>query len=371
GATLAEFDPGRYKTTEQDRRVPPALTLIWPSAAEAERPVIEGAAARGRLVAACANIARELINEPGNLLPPRLLAERAAAIAQGTGLSVEVLDDRRIADLGMGLLAGVARGSQEPPCLIVIEHAPRTAPAGPVLGLVGKGVTFDSGGISIKTSAGMDRMKDDMAGGAAVIASLRAIALLDLPIRVVGVVPAVENMPSGNAVKPGDVLRGASGRTVEVIDTDAEGRLILGDALWYARERGATHLVDLATLTGACTVALGKTTTGLFGRPDDWAGRVGSLAEECGERCWRLPLVDDYRELLKSEIADTTNVGGRHGGAITAALFLEAFAGDVPWVHLDIAGTAWNDEARPYMPKGPTGVGVRTMTALAAALAGR
>jgi leucyl aminopeptidase len=234
---------------------------------------------------------------------------------------------------------------------------------------VGKGVTFDSGGISIKTASGMDRMKDDMAGGAAVIAALRAIALLGLPLRVIGVVPSVENMPSGRALKPGDVLRGASGRTVEVVDTDAEGRLILADALWYARQRGATHLVDVATLTGSCGIALGKTTTGLFGRPDDWAERVLALAHERGERSWRLPLVDEYKELLKSEIADTINVGGRYGGSITAALFLAEFAGDGPWVHLDIAATAWNEDARPYLPKGPTGVGVRTLTALAAAMA--
>ena len=369
GATLAEFDPGRYKTVEEERKVTPGTTLAWPGLPECEREAVVAAAARGQTVVRCANLARDLVNEPGNLLPPRLLAERARALAEGTTLRVEVLEEPRLTELGMGLLLGVARGSQEPPRLIVVEHAHPGAPDVPVLGLVGKGVTFDAGGISIKTATGMDRMKDDMAGGAAVIAALRAIALLDLPIRVIGVIPSVENMPSGHALKPGDVLRGASGRTVEVIDTDAEGRLILGDALWYARHLGATHLVDIATLTGSCAIALGKTTTGLFGRPDDWAERVRVLAEDRGERSWRLPLVDEYRELLKSEIADTTNVGGRYGGSITAALFLMEFAGDLPWVHLDIAATAWNEEARPYLPKGPTGVGVRTLTALAAALA--
>jgi leucyl aminopeptidase len=200
------------------------------------------------------------------------------------------------------------------------------------------------------------------------VAALRAISLLGLPLHVVGVVPSVENMPSGGAIRPGDVLRAASGRTVEVIDTDAEGRLILGDALWYAQRLGATHLVDIATLTGSCAIALGKTTSGVFGRPDAWVGEVRRVADDAGDRCWPLPVFDDYRDLLKSEIADTVNVGGRYGGAITAALFVGEFAGGLPWAHLDIAGTAWNDEAKPYAPKGPTGVGVRTLTALAVAM---
>ncbi len=369
GATLAEFDPARYKTAEEERKATPPVTLVWPELPAAEREGIRLAASRAQLVVRCANLARDLVNEPGNLLTPRLLAVRARSLAHGTSLRVEVLEEPALHELGMGLLLGVARGSHEPPRLVVVAHAPDGAPASPVLGLVGKGVTFDAGGISIKTAAGMDRMKDDMAGGAAVLAALRALSLLDLPLRVIGVVPSVENLPSGRALKPGDVLRSASGRTVEVIDTDAEGRLILGDALWYARQRGATHLVDVATLTGSCGIALGKTTTGLFGRPDDWANRVLALAEERGERSWRMPLVDEYKDLLRSEIADTVNVGGRYGGSITAALFLMEFAGDLPWVHFDIAATAWNDEARPYLPKGPTGVCVRTLTALAAAMA--
>lgn len=369
GATLAEFDAARYKTAGDERAGTLPTALAWPGLAEADLEGVRAAATRGRLVVRCANLARDLVNEPGNLLPPRVLAERAVGLAAGTSLRVEVLEEARLAELGMGLLLGVARGSQEPPRLVVLEHAPAGAPAAPVLGLVGKGVTFDAGGISIKTAAGMDRMKDDMAGGAAVIGALRAIALLDLPIRVIGVVPSVENLPSGQALKPGDVVRGASGRTVEVLDTDAEGRLILADALWYAQQLGATHLVDIATLTGSCGIALGKTTSGLFGRPDDWAERIRTLADERGERAWRLPLVEEYRDLLKSEIADTVNVGGRYAGSITAALFLLEFAGGLPWVHLDIAATAWNEEPRPYLPKGPTGVGVRTLTALAAALA--
>jgi leucyl aminopeptidase len=368
GLTLGEFDPGRYRTGPDDHRPNPAVVVVVP---EAPLEEARAAIARGRAVAHCANLARELVNEPGNLLPPRLLAARAREVAEGTGLAVEVLDERQAADLGMGLLLGVAQGSHEPPRLIVMRHEPPGAPASPVLGLVGKGVTFDTGGISIKSADGMERMKDDMAGGAAVLLAMRAIALLGIPLRVIGVVPAVENMPGGRAIRPGDVLHGASGRSVEVVNTDAEGRLILGDGLWYAQRLGATHLVDIATLTGACMVALGKSASGVFGRPDEWRDRVVATANRCGERGWAMPLYDDYRELLKSEIADTANSGGRYGGAITAALFVGEFAGGLPWTHIDVAGAAWNEDAKPYLPKGPTGIGVRTLTELALGLAVR
>ena len=266
----------------------------------------------------------------------------------------------------MGLLLGVARGSSEPPRLMVFRYEPSEPRSGPVLGLVGKGVTFDTGGISIKSADVMDRMKDDMAGGAAVACAMRAIAILGAPIRVVGVVPAAENMPGGRAIKPGDILRSAEGKTVEVINTDAEGRLILGDGLWYARQLGATHLVDVATLTGAIVVALGKIASGLFGTPESWVEHVRGVAERAGDRVWRLPLFDEYREQLKSEIADLTNTGGRPGGSCTAAMFLKEFTGGLPWAHLDIAGTAWAEEAKPYLPKGPSGVAVRTLAELAA-----
>jgi leucyl aminopeptidase len=231
--------------------------------------------------------------------------------------------------------------------------------------LVGKGVTFDTGGISIKPAAGMERMKNDMAGGAAVICAMRAIARLGAPVPVVGVVPAAENMPGGRALRPGDVLTSASGTTVEVINTDAEGRLILADGLWYARQQGCTHLVDIATLTGACTVALGKITSGLFGRPTAWVEHVRAVADRAGDRSWIMPLFDEYRDQLRSEIADINNDGGRPAGLITAAVFLREFAGPGPWAHMDVAGTAWNDEARPYLPKGGSGVGVRTLAELA------
>jgi leucyl aminopeptidase len=275
-----------------------------------------------------------------------------------------VLDERRLEELGMGLLLGVARGSEEPPRLIIARYEPAGAPKAPVLGLVGKGVTFDTGGISIKPADGMERMKDDMAGGAAVIAALRAIALEGLPIRAMAVVPATENMPSGTATKPGDVHRGASGITVEINNTDAEGRLILGDALWYAKQQGATHLIDVATLTGACIVALGKITTGLFAT-DGWSEVLVQAAKRGGEKMWPMPLFDEYRESLKSEIADMLNSPGRAGGAITAAMFLKEFVGTTPWAHLDIAGTAWAEDARPWTPKGATGAMVRTLVEVA------
>jgi leucyl aminopeptidase len=250
----------------------------------------------------------------------------------------------------------------------VFRHDPPGAPATPVLRLVGKGITFDTGGISIKPADGMERMKDDMAGGAAVACAMRAIGLLQAPVRVIGVVPTTENMPGGRAIKPGDILKSGEGKTVEVINTDAEGRLILGDGLWYARQLGATHLVDVATLTGAVVVALGKNTTGLFGTPDDWVERVRRVANRAGDRVWPLPLFDDYREQLKSDIADMTNTGGRPAGSITAAMFLKEFTGGLPWAHLDIAGTAWAEEAKPFLPKGPSGVAVRTLAELAFAM---
>src|SRR6185295_14572316 len=323
------------------------------------------AVARGRLLGECSNLARELANEPGNTLTPREFTRRSEKIVSGTGLSFEVLDEKQIESLGMGMLLGVARGSAEPPRLMVIRHDPPGAPASPVLGLVGKGITFDTGGISIKPAEGMERMKDDMAGGAAVVCAMRAIAALKAPIKVIGIVPTTENMPGGKAIKPGDILKSAEGKTVEVINTDAEGRLILGDGLWYARQLGATHLVDVATLTGAIVVALGKLTSGIFGSPEWWVEQVRRVGERAGDRLWPMPTDPDYFDQLKSDIADMINTGGLAAGSITAAMFLKEFADGIPWVHLDIAGTAWADEARPYLPKGPSGVAVRTLANLA------
>lgn len=365
GLTLADFYGGSYKTDEP----PPAASPIWTVVAADE---VDGAGvqaqlavARGRILGQCSNLARELANEPGNVLPPREFARRATALASEVGVKTEILDETQIEKLGMGLLLGVGRGSAEPPRVMVFRYDPPGAPETPVLGLVGKGITFDTGGISIKPADKMEQMKDDMAGGAAVACAMRAIALLKAPIRVLGVVPAAENMPGGKAIRPGDVLKSASGKTVEVINTDAEGRLILGDGLWYARQLGATHLVDVATLTGAVVVALGKVTSGVFGTPDAWVERVRAVANRAGDRAWPMPLFEEYKDQIKSDIADMMNTGGRAAGSITAAMFLKEFVDDVPWAHLDIAGTAWADEPKPYLPKGPSGVAVRTLTMLA------
>jgi leucyl aminopeptidase len=364
GLTLSEFDGGSYKTRDHDLPVSAGWTIVV-AGGEQSASHVRGAAARGRVLGECSNLARELANEPGNTLTPREFARRASLIASEAGVAVEVLDEVRIAQLGMGLLMGVARGSSEPPRLMVFRHDPPGAPQTPVLGLVGKGITFDTGGISIKPADGMERMKDDMAGGAAVACAMRALAILRAPIRVIGVVPTTENMPGGRAIKPGDVLTSASGKTVEVINTDAEGRLVLGDGLWYVRQLGATHLVDVATLTGAVVVALGKSTSGLFGTPPEFLEQVRRVADRAGDRVWPMPLFEEYRDQLKSEIADFTNTGGRPAGSITAALFINEFTGGLPWVHMDIAGTAWAEEARPYLPKGPSGVAVRTLAELA------
>jgi leucyl aminopeptidase len=312
----------------------------------------------------CANWARSLANEPANILTPREFARRVADTCTAAGLEVDVLDEHRIRELKMGLLLGVAQGSSEPPRLVSIRYEPAGASDGPVLGLIGKGVTFDTGGVSIKPADGMERMKYDMSGGAAVAAAMRAIALLGGQRRVIAVIPMTENAVGGGATRPGDVLTGASGTTVEVINTDAEGRLILGDALWYAQELGATHLVDVATLTGACVVALGRAASGLFAQPDSWADTVAGASRRAGDRMWRMPLYEEYREMIRGEAGDILNSAGRWAGASTAAVFLREFVGDKPWAHLDIAGTAWAEERKPYQPKGATGVAVRTLTEL-------
>jgi leucyl aminopeptidase len=362
GLVLANFSGDVYKSGE---RSGPPLEQALVAAGQGQDAALQAAVERGRVLGESCNLARELCNEPANVLTPSVFAERGAEIGRIAGLHVEVLDEEEIARLRMGLLLGVARGSAEPPRVLVLRYTAPHAPASPILGLVGKGITFDTGGISIKPAEGMDRMKDDMAGGAAVIGALRAIAVLKAPINVVGVVPMTENMPGGRALKPGDVITGASGKSVEVLNTDAEGRLILGDALWYAQKLGATHLVDVATLTGACVIALGRAASGLFAQPPRFAEVVRRTAERAGDRCWPMPLFDEYREQLKSEIADMVNVGGRPAGVCTAAMFIREFVGDAPWAHLDIAGTAWADDAKPWMPKGATGVAVRTLAELA------
>jgi len=367
GATLAQLDTSGYKTGPRDPRPLESVTFVAEASGASATEDLSASVRRGAILGECTNDARRLANEPANRLTPTIFAARAAALASAAGLDVDVLDEIRMQELGMGLLLGVSRGSAEPPRLITLTHAPANRAEGPVLALVGKGITFDTGGISIKPADGMERMKVDMGGGAAVIAALCAIARLQLPITVIGLVPSSENMPGGRALKPGDVLTGASGKTVEVVNTDAEGRLVLADALWYAQHLGATHMIDVATLTGACVVALGRSTSGLFGTPDAWVQTVRSAADRAGERAWQMPLFDDYFEQLKSEVADMSNVGGRPAGAITAATFLKQFAGDRPWAHLDIAGTVWMDDPKPWIAKGATGTATRTLVEVALA----
>jgi leucyl aminopeptidase len=363
GLSASEFDGRVYKHNDDP---PGPYPLRWVVVAPAmDQAALDAAVARGRLIGQAVNMARGLATEPGNVLTPTTFAARVAEASTAAGLTVDVLDEARIRELKMGLLLGVAQGSAEPPRLIVIRHDPPGAPPAPVLGFVGKGVTFDSGGISLKPAEKMDRMKDDMSGGAAVASALQALARLGCPHRVIGVIPMTENMPGGRATRPGDVLTGASGKTVEIVNTDAEGRLILGDALWYARQLGATHLVDVATLTGACVVALGYAMSGLFGGPDDWVGAVAGAAARAGERVWPMPIYEEAREQMRSDIADLVNSGGRPGGAVTAAAFLREFSGDGPWAHLDIAGTAWAETSEAYQPKGATGVAVRLLIELA------
>ena len=359
GLLLGSFDGDKYRTDKKNGPVESASLVGFDAAAQAGID-------RGRIVGESQNFARELGNEPSNLLTPTMLAERAVDMAREAGLGVEILDEKRIAELKMGALLAVARGSAEPPRVIVLTYTPeKVVPGAPVLGLVGKAVTFDTGGISIKPSTDMEKMKFDMAGGAAMLGTMRALARFKPRVKVIAVIPSTENTPGGRAQKPGDVQIAMSGKSIEVINTDAEGRLILADGIAYAKQLGATHLVDAATLTGAVVVALGAVNSGVFGTDQTFTERVLASAKTAGEKMWHMPLDDEYRDQIKSTIADIQNVGGRGAGASTAAWFLREFTGDTPWVHLDIAGTAWLDDAKPWAGKGGTGVGVRTLVELA------
>ena len=365
GMILANFDSDKYKTDKKPgNEITSAALAGWDESSRADADL---GLARGRVIAESQNFARELGNEPSNRLTPRILADRAENMALEAGLAVEVFDERRIAELKMGALLSVAQGSAEPPRMIVITYTPeKVNPGAPVLGLVGKAITFDTGGISIKPSNDMEKMKYDMCGGAAMIGAMRAIAALKPPCKVIAVVPSTENMPGGRAQKPGDVQISMAGKSIEVINTDAEGRLILADGIAYARRLGCTHLVDAATLTGAIVVALSNVNVGVFGSDQAFTEQLLASAKSAGEKMWPMPVDDDYREMIKSGIADIQNVGsGKGGGAITAAMFLKEFTGDTPWIHLDIAGTAWQDDVKPWNAKGATGVGVRTLIDLA------
>jgi leucyl aminopeptidase len=360
GALLGNYDPDSLKTAD-DKKFADAFAVAAPDGDAALAAAVE----RGRILGESQNFARDLANQPANLLTPLKLAEAARQVGETFGLSCEVLDREAMGKLGMGALLGVAQGSAEPPCLIVLRYWPAVEGSPIHLGLVGKGVTFDTGGISIKPADGMEKMKYDMSGGAAMIGAMRAIAQLKPAIPVTAFIPAVENMPGSRAQRPGDIVTAMSGKTIEVINTDAEGRLILADAITYARRQGCTHLVDAATLTGAIVVALGHLHVGLFSSDDALRDRVLAASKAEAERMWPMPLDDDYVEYLKSAFADLANVGGRWGGAVTAAKFIQEFSGETPWVHLDIAGTAYLDDSKPYMAKGPTGLPVRTLVRLA------
>ena len=360
GAVLGAYDNGFYQNEEESAALE-QLTLV----AEGQdwhdpRAEVE----RARIVAESVNWARALADEPGASLPPREFARRAAAMAEEFGLKVESLNAAEIRGRGMGALAGVGQGSQEEPALIVLRYEPEGAkPDDELWAFVGKGITFDTGGISIKHGLDMYEMKSDMAGGAAALGALRALAQLKPNRRLAAVVPAAENMPSGNSIKPGDVVRTLAGYTIEVVDTDAEGRLVLADGIAYAKSLGASRIVDLATLTGSIIIALGAHRAGLFANDDEWASRVEAAAARAGEPVWRMPVSDDYKKKIESPIADFKNYGGKPD-AVAAALLLSKFAGGTPWAHLDIAGTAWLEEAQPHAPKGATGAGVRTLVEL-------
>jgi len=353
GASLAAYKFSRYKADPKPCRIE-SLAVVG-SGDQALHGVD-----RGARVAAAVALARDLVNEPAKSMTPRLLAERAAEVAEAEGLTLTVLDEGAILAEGLGGLAGVAAGSEEPARLIELVYDP-PSPVGAVA-LVGKGITFDSGGLSIKTAEGMETMKTDKSGAAAVLGAMSVIAALAPPVKVVAIIPATENMPGGAATKPGDVLTIRNGKTVEVLNTDAEGRLVLADGLSLAVEAGVDAIIDVATLTGACIVALGRKVAGLMGNHAGWIDQVGQAAARAGEDVWPLPLPEDYRKQIDSEVADVKNIGGgRYGGALTAGLFLREFVGDTPWAHLDIAGPARSEEDEGYVQKGGTGFGVRTL----------
>ena len=355
-----------HKKAEEDAGELKTLTIVEHD--QAKMNALTQAAKRGVVVAQAANFARDLANEPANVLTPTEFAARAESMAQKEGLGCRILDREECEQMGMGSYLGVAKGSAQPPKFIVLTY--QGGGDGKPLGLIGKGITFDTGGISIKPAQGMEEMKGDMSGGACVIAAMQAIARLKPKINVTALVPATENMPGGNATKPGDVLRAMNGKTIEVINTDAEGRLILADALSYAVKLDLTPVVDVATLTGAMSVSLGDVAYGVFANDDAFAAKVERASKETGERCWQMPMFPEYREAIKSNVADMRNSGGRNAGSIFAAFFLKEFIDDRPWAHLDIAGVDFFEKEKGVLVKGSSGIPVRTLVQLALDLAG-
>ena len=363
GAALADTDYDTYKSDRKDLSVYSAALLI-PESLHHFGSDIETGLNEGVILANAQNFTRSIVNEPGNVLTPTTLGQRTAAMCAEIGLKCEVYSTEKLHELKMGAFWAVSQGSAEPPALIVMTYEPPVPPRphSPVFGLVGKGITFDTGGISIKPADGMEKMKYDMAGAGAMIGAMRAIAQLKPPVKVISVICSAENMPDGKAFKPGDVVTAMSGKTIEIVNTDAEGRLVLSDGLHYAKTLGCTHLINAATLTGAVAIALGKLNVGLFSNNDETTQKFLDGLALSGEKYWRLPCTDDYRDQIKSQIADIQNTGiTRYGGSITAAMFLKEFVGDTPWIHLDIAAMAWNDEQTAWLAKGPSGIGVRSI----------
>ncbi|HSN04825.1 MAG TPA: leucyl aminopeptidase [Nitrospira sp.] len=359
GAILGSYQFSTYRSDVSAAKDVKAMRVLV-TGKEALRSVTEGVR-RGVATAEAAVLVRDLCNHPSNVLTPTMVANEAKAIAKEESLTIKVLEERDMEKLGMGALLGVARGSHEPPKFIILEYkGSRKKDERPVV-LVGKTITFDTGGISLKPAENMEHMKADMTGGAEVLASIRAAARLKLPLHLISILPVAENMPGGRAMKPGDVVKTLSGKTVEVQNTDAEGRLILSDALAYATRYKPAALIDIATLTGACVVALGQFAIGMFGTDATLKETVRKAGLRSGERVWEMPLWEEYFEQLRSDVADMRNIGGRGGGMITAALFLSKFVGDCPWVHLDIASTDWSERERAYIPKGPSGIGTRLL----------
>jgi leucyl aminopeptidase len=359
GAFISVFDPDKYRTVDKEQKSVDRLVVVMDGdVEEAKRGVVAG-----KIIGESINFTRDLANEPGAYMTPSDMADRAREIANEFGLSIDVLDEARMEQEGMGSLLSVSHGSEQPAKLIILKYTPANFDESKkeLLAFVGKGVTFDSGGISLKPGENMELMKYDMTGGATVMGAMRAIAQLKPSIPVLGVAPCTENLPSGKATKPGDVVRAMTGKTIEVINTDAEGRLILADAIAYAKKLGATRIIDMATLTGAVSIALGDVNAAVLGTDQKLIDEIISAGQEVGEKFWQLPLDKEYSKQIKSDIADIKNVGGRKAGTITAAAFLKEFADGVAWAHLDIAGTAWGDDAKPYRSKGPTGIALRTL----------
>jgi leucyl aminopeptidase len=366
GAIAGSFETTVYQNAPEKKI---AIATIDVLAGGFDVPALENGVARGTILGEAVNLARRLAITPANDMTPTILAEQAATAARDSSLEIDVLDEARARKEGMGSFLSVAQGSAQPPKLIVMRYQ-GDPDSRELLALVGKGITFDTGGISIKPADRMEDMKYDMSGGAAVIATLSALGKLKPKVNVIGIVPATENMPGGKATKPGDIVRAMNGKSIEVINTDAEGRLILADGLCYAKKLGATKIVDVATLTGAVVIALGHAAAAAVSNDDTFMKEFLAAVKPSGERFWQMPYYDEYSTQMKSDIADLKNTGGRAAGTLTAAAFLRAFVEDTPWIHLDIAGTAYLENESAWQAKGPTGIPVRSFVALAEALAG-